>query len=990
MERMKKRQIVVYVLLFVLLTAAGVILYHMDIARLQTKEQALDQTKLDAVAEMVRSVQTMRNSSKASFENHLQANIRFMTAALAGDVTGEGYTGPRLFEDGAVAELQGDRVIWPEGMPENFPELTAEAIREGRRVEAEIPADGADDPSGSANTRKLIILSGRIADNWYYVDWTDEIEVPDTHYIFLRDESFLEMAKETYGGSLVVVSDDGSVSQLFGETDIAEGVSDAAALGLTPEIIAERTRNVQINGEECLCAYAEVSQGTATLIYIRPLKELTTHSLIHVSTAIISVLIILVTIIVYIFAVLQYVQTHRLPLPLANRYTPKSFRRVIIMAGITGAVVVFVITSLFQTMDALYKESLVGAKSMNSFFTLLKNMTTEWSDYDRGQEADWYVYEGKRMASLIARRPEAGSREKLREYCDILGIDYIMVFNPDGREIVSNSDYSGFTMDAGLGEDSADFRRLLKGIPSIVHGVSTDPVTGLTRQMIGVTMPSATGSGQTNHGALIMAVIPVQEPSDSADLGGQFDFLNAGDRLCFFTDTETGEILYSSDASLVGKRITECGLPEKSLQDGYTDFATVNGVDSYTTTVRQAAVTFFYIITSASLFSNTLPVSCSALIAYALLFLLFYRICLKGYDSDTFRKWTQKNGQLEDESVPEERADGDNRAARSYSELLVSNSRGDGRLNDKTPEKRAGFILKTDLLLLVLVPALLFMLSGDSSGSSVSALVNIILYGDWIRGLNLFSVCGIIIVTTLGFMLLVVCNGLLSLIAGFSGRGGETICRLLYSLLRYIVVLSILYYVFEYIGLSLSTYIASMSMISLAISLGSRDMVSDMLSGLMIIFERQFQVGDIVELDGSRGRILEIGVRSTKLLTGANDIKFISNSNIRSVVNKSRRMSAFTTEIIIVTDASLVKIEELFNRELQKIARKEKRIEGGLKLAGVTTLAGGGKSERGKKTTVRVTCECRERDLDAVRDYLSRELYLLCERENIEIGEKLI
>ena len=34
-------------------------------------------------------------------------------------------------------------------------------------------------------------------------------------------------------------------------------------------------------------------------------------------------------------------------------------------------------------------------------------------------------------------------------------------FDPDGKEIVSSSDYIGFTMDAGLGENSEDFRRLL-------------------------------------------------------------------------------------------------------------------------------------------------------------------------------------------------------------------------------------------------------------------------------------------------------------------------------------------------------------------------------------------------------------------------------------------------------------------------------------------------------------------------------------------------
>ena len=244
------------------------------------------------------------------------------------------------------------------------------------------------------------------------------------------------------------------------------------------------------------------------------------------------------------------------------------------------------------------------------------------------------------------------------------------------------------------------------------------------------------------------------------------------------------------------------------------------------------------------------------------------------------------------------------------------------------------------------------------------------------RGVNLFAFTGIITVATASMLILLLCNVLLSLVAGFSGKGTETVCRVLYSLARYVAILTIIYYVFEYLGLSMSTYVASLGMVSLALSLGSRD---------MILFERSFQVGDIVELDGCRGKVMELGIRSTKLLCNGSDIRFISNSSIRTIVNKSKRFSAFTMDLSMVTSKQLEEVEELFRQELPAIGKKTRKIKSDLVLAGITKVTGGGQPDRDKTVSVRIRCECREMDWEDVRDYITREIYLLCEREHIEL-----
>ena len=979
-KRERGKTVLVCLFLVVLMLLAGFIILRIEKNGLLEKEQNQCRIKLNAVADVIHSVEVMRESSRESFERRLQQNLRYMTTTLAEDLNKEGASCQKLFEDGAMIEIRDGSVIWPEGTPKGFSKLiSAEDVLECRRVERDIPVSDGDPDAG---TKRMIFTIGRVAGEYYYVDWTEESEILNDQYAFLRNETFLNMAEESFGGALLLVSAEDSSLSLLSESTAYPGITSAAELGFTPEIIEKQQQYVTVNGETCLCTYTTTENGATTLIYTKNEKEINKRSIVHTGMALLPVLIILATMVTYILNVIGYVREKRLTRLLEKRYRPKKFRQIILMAGLTGAIVVLAVSALFQTLDTLHEESVISAKSMSHLFEYLQDNMMERKAYDREQDADWNIYQGERIAARIAEHPEAGTPEKLQEYCDILGIDFIMLFDADGKETVSNSEYSGFTMDAGLGENSSDFRRLLKGVHSVTHDVSTDPVTGLTRQMAGVTMPLESESRQKQHGALIMAFIPRTLVSTKAEVSRQLQFLKSDDRLYLFTDKDTGEILYSSDSDMIGKKVTDIGMPESSLREGYTDFATVNGVSSYVTRVNQKSVAFYYTISISSLLSNKLPSALSTLIAYLVIFGILSAICMYGYNSETFKKYIRANLQRENSDEPDAEEVKEELKAHFYDDLLITTAWKGDKWANWTPEKRAKLILKLDILILVILPAILISTGNNFGGNS---LLHFIMFGDWMRGLNMFSFCGILVAITLGFLVIVICNGLLSMIAGFCGRGGETICRLLYSLSRYVAALTILYYVFEYIGLSMSTYVASLGMVSLALSLGSREMVSDIMAGIMILFEHQFQVGDYVELDGSRGKVMEMGIRSTKLLTASNDIKYISNSGIRSVVNKSKNASSFTTEVVIVTGEPLEAIEEKFKAVLPEIARKARKIKGELTLAGISRVSGGGRPDRDKNVEIRFKCECKEGDFDTVRDFVNREIYLFCERENIEI-----
>ena len=245
----------------------------------------------------------------------------------------------------------------------------------------------------------------------------------------------------------------------------------------------------------------------------------------------------------------------------------------------------------------------------------------------------------------------------------------------------------------------------------------------------------------------------------------------------------------------------EYGLPEKCLSDGYTDFATLRGVRSYVTTVRRSDVVFIYIIKNSLLFSNTLSASLAASIAYLLVLCVVLVLCLGKYDENTFRESVARA-----EALPGDDGEGNY----GLSELIVVKDRKKVPREDRTPEARVRSAIGFDIVLLILLPVL-FSINDNGASIGNGTLLQFLLYGDWNRGFNMFALCSIIIVLITEVVLIILSNGLLSLIAGFTGKGGETICRLLYSLINYIVVLGMLYNVFEYLGLPISTYIASLS-----------------------------------------------------------------------------------------------------------------------------------------------------------------------------------
>ena len=162
------------------------------------------------------------------------------------------------------------------------------------------------------------------------------------------------------------------------------------------------------------------------------------------------------------------------------------------------------------------------------------------------------------------------------------------------------------------------------------------------------------------------------------------------------------------------------------------------------------------------------------------------------------------------------------------------------------------------------------------------------------------------------------------------------------------------------------------------LSFGAQSLVGDILAGIFIVFEGEFRVGDIVTIGDWRGTVVEIGIRTTKVLSGGHDVKIFNNSEIKQVINMTKQYSTAVLDIGIDYNESLERVEAVLKKELPHIREHVPAIMEGPYYKGVTSLGD-------SSVNIRILAECHEKDrIQVVRD-MNREIKLCFDRNHISI-----
>ncbi|WP_416896655.1 MAG: mechanosensitive ion channel family protein [Minwuia sp.] len=130
-----------------------------------------------------------------------------------------------------------------------------------------------------------------------------------------------------------------------------------------------------------------------------------------------------------------------------------------------------------------------------------------------------------------------------------------------------------------------------------------------------------------------------------------------------------------------------------------------------------------------------------------------------------------------------------------------------------------------------------------------------------------------------------------------------TLISLLTSIAVFVIYFTAFGFVMTEAGVPLSTYLASASIIGLAVAFGSQGIVQDVVSGVTIVFTDLFDVGDVVEISGQVGVVERFGMRFTVLRSPLGAEVFVPNRSILNVVAYPRGYVRCFVDVTLPQDA---------------------------------------------------------------------------------------
>jgi small conductance mechanosensitive channel len=177
----------------------------------------------------------------------------------------------------------------------------------------------------------------------------------------------------------------------------------------------------------------------------------------------------------------------------------------------------------------------------------------------------------------------------------------------------------------------------------------------------------------------------------------------------------------------------------------------------------------------------------------------------------------------------------------------------------------------------------------------------------------------------------------------FSTRGSRLRLRRLQSLATLFtsaIVFSLYFLILGFIlaqfGVSLTAYLASASVLGLAIGFGAQGLVQDVVTGLTLIFSDLIDVGDLVEVSGQTGVVRGVTMRFVELENALGGTVFVPNRTIANVINYPRGYVRCFVDVTLLGDdatrsrmqSTVVRVADSFARQFPGLLVRETGILG--------------------------------------------------------------
>lgn len=155
----------------------------------------------------------------------------------------------------------------------------------------------------------------------------------------------------------------------------------------------------------------------------------------------------------------------------------------------------------------------------------------------------------------------------------------------------------------------------------------------------------------------------------------------------------------------------------------------------------------------------------------------------------------------------------------------------------------------------------------------------------------------------------------------------ETISKLLYSIVKFVVIFIVLNIILDSVGVNTSSLIATAGIGGIAIAFGSQTIIQDFIMGIFIVIDDRIRVGDWVIAAGCEGEVEQLNLRTTLIRDFNGSLHIIPNSKIANVQNFNRGDNLAQVTFSLPYEVNLKEAKEIIDTVALKLT-KDSAFEG--------------------------------------------------------------
>ena len=142
----------------------------------------------------------------------------------------------------------------------------------------------------------------------------------------------------------------------------------------------------------------------------------------------------------------------------------------------------------------------------------------------------------------------------------------------------------------------------------------------------------------------------------------------------------------------------------------------------------------------------------------------------------------------------------------------------------------------------------------------------------------------------------------------------DTLIRIFNGALKIVILIMAMLMIMQEFGIEIGPILAGAGIVGLAVGFGGQYLIRDIITGVFIILENQYRIGDVINVESIGGLVEDISLRKTTLRDMNGTVHHIPHGEIKKVSNLSRKYARINLDIGVSYNSDLEKVISVINK----------------------------------------------------------------------------